>query len=85
MTGKEWKELCKWAKKLNCNRIEAQCNVDVEGFEDEVIYIKSVDDYLGYKIVLVIEQDGMIYSANSICVAEHRTPAQIKSIIENLL
>lgn len=72
-------------KKLNYDRIEVQCDVDIEALEDEVIYIKSVDNYLGYKIGLRIEQDGMIYSRCGVCIAEGRRAKQIKSIIENLL
>lgn len=85
MTNQEWKELFHWVEKLNCDRIEAQCVIDNEVLEDEVIYVKSVDDYFGYRIGLIIEQDGMIYNNDYVCIATNRTPQQIKAIIKNLL
>lgn len=85
MTDAEWNELCDWAEKLNSDRIRVDRDITVEAFEENTIYVLSIDDYFGYKIGLTIEQDGMIYSSGWTCIAESCTSQQIKLIIKILL
>lgn len=83
MTDKEFKELCEWAERLDYDRIEVEHN---KVLDERTIYIQSVSDsYLyGRRVGLEINQDGSIYNGR-VYIAENRTPAQIKAIIENLL
>jgi len=69
MTDKEWKELCEWVKGKYSNKLTVSDN-----------YITFSDDYGE----LVFDKFGNILTNDSI-ITFRRTPAQMKSIIENLL
>ena len=88
MTKKEWNKLCEWAKKLNCDRVEVECDVeydaDIDTLDERVIYVNSVNNHFGYKTGLIIEQDGGIFSGK-LCISENRPAKQIKAILKNLL
>ncbi len=73
MTDKEWKELCDWASKQGAFIIPTEIMIKFQA------------------IVIGIFKDGMVViehcDINPVyqVIAYNRTPAQIKSIIENLL
>lgn len=76
MTDKEWKELCEWAKSLN--------NEDVYVHTNKELSIKEWISVGGYPAEnLGFFKNGLILGEN--IISENRTPAQMKSIIENLL
>lgn len=75
MTDKEWKELCEWVKSLNCRKVCISNKV----FDDGCILVKNIF------VRLMISSTGALFSKTYDRIADNRTPAQIKAIIENLL
>lgn len=82
MIDKEWKELCEWAKNLKTDRVFV-----CQRTENDIVKYMYITIRDAYTEPLDIYQDGSIYYANGYdCViVNNRTPAQLKSIIENLL
>ena len=69
MTDKEWKELCEWIETIDCYKVVGF------GFYD----LGKYTIYKSGRISVNINKNRELELANK------RTPAQIKAIIENLL